>query len=248
MIWLIILAILFILLVGVALRPMKIPREPAREGKQEGDAVAAYYKASSWPVFAIERRIILREMIKDKPKGLILDIGSGPGFLAVALSNSFKDNTIVGLDINSQMVDIAEHRWPPASHGNLSFLVGDAQRLPFNDTSIDYIVSSLSLHHWENADRVFGEIHRVLKSGGRFIIFDLRRDGPRFFYYALKIGQALVAPRAIKETNGAVGSFWASYTSPEIQNILSKIPFQSWQIDNRFGWLLVRGHVKAKPV
>ena len=243
---LIILIIPVIVLIVLSLRPMKIPRDPGREGKQEGDAVVAYDQASSWLLFTIERNIILREIIQDKPQGLILDIGSGPGFLASALSSRLQDNTVIGLDINSQMVDIAERRWPHSSHGNLSFLLGDAQRLPFPDTSVDYIVSSLSMHHWENVDGVFREIQRVLKPGGRFIIFDLRRDGPRYFYYALIIGQAMVAPRAIKDTNGAVGSFWASYTSLEIQNILSKIPFQHRKIDNRLGWLLVHGYIDDK--
>ena len=244
MIWLIFLIIMVILLIFLAVRPMKIPREQGREGPQEGDAVKAYDLTSRWPVFSIERWIILRQMIKDKPQGRLLDIGCGPGFLAAAISRRFKNNSIIGLDINRQMLDIAEKRWPKTLNPNLSFLSSNAQQLPFADKTVDYVVSSLSLHHWQNPEMVFQEIYRVLKPGGTFFIFDLRRDGPRHVYYLLKIGQALAAPKAIKENNGADGSFWSSYTLTETENMLAKIPFQRWELDNWFPLLIVRGHVK----
>jgi SAM-dependent methyltransferase len=245
MIWLSVLALLVLLLVIFAVRPMKIPREPGREGPQEGDAVVAYNRTSRWPVFIIERRIILHEIIKDKPRGLLLDIGCGPGFLAADISLRFKNNTVVGLDINEQMIDIAERRW--SSNSNLSFLLGDAQELPFADHTIDYIVSSLSLHHWKNVEKVFNEIYRVLKPGGRFIIFDLRRDGQAYFYYSLKIGQALVAPKAIRDTNGAIGSFWSAFTPSEVKIILENIPLEKFSIEPHFGWMIIHGSKSEKP-
>ena len=244
MIWLMFLVIPLILLIFLAVRPMKIPREPEREGQQEGDAVAAYDRTNGWSVFSIERWIILHQMIKDKPQGRLLDIGCGPGFLAAAIGRKFKNNSIIGLDINRQMLDIAEKRWPETSNPNLSFLPSDAQQLPFADKTIDYVVNSLSMHHWQNPEMVFHEISRVLKPGGSFLIFDLKRDGPHYVYYLLKIGQTLVAPKPIKETNGAVGSFWSSYTLAETENMLAKIPFQRWELDKRSPLLIVRGHVK----
>jgi SAM-dependent methyltransferase len=103
------------------------------------------------------------------------------------------------------------------------------------------VVSSLSLHHWADAHASFREVHRVLKPGGQFIFLDLRRDSRRFFYLALRLGQAFMAPSALRRSNGAVGSFWASYTLSEIKNILYQGPFQEWHQKPQLGWVLIWG-------
>lgn len=243
MIWLLVLLLSLIILLVLALNPMNIPRDTGLEGPQEGDAVIAYDRTSRWPLFTFERSIILHEISRDRPQGLLIDIGCGPGFLAAAISHRFPDGTVIGLDISQAMIDIAKERWLAVAYPNLTFRIGDVQALPLADKTVDYVVSSLSLHHWQNPELAFREIYRVLKPGGRFLVFDLRRDAPHYVYYALKIGQALISPQAIRETNGAVGSFWASYTSAETDKILSSIAFKKMKVDARFAWLLIRGQV-----
>ncbi len=65
----------------------------------------------------------------------------------------------------------------------MAFLLGDAQKLPFNDNTVDFLVTSLSVHHWADAFIGISEIHRVLKPGGQLLIFDLRRDGWKGFLF-----------------------------------------------------------------
>ena len=48
--------------------------------------------------------------------------------------------------------------------------------MPFDDSSFDAVISNGSLHEWEDSKRVFNEIYRVLRQGGRYCITDLRRD------------------------------------------------------------------------
>jgi ubiquinone/menaquinone biosynthesis C-methylase UbiE len=50
--------------------------------------------------------------------------------------------------------------------------VGDVTRLPFGDASFDLIVSSLSLHHWDDPGAARPELARVLRPGGRIVIYD----------------------------------------------------------------------------
>jgi SAM-dependent methyltransferase len=52
-------------------------------------------------------------------------------------------------------------------------------RLPHPDSAFDLVLSSFSMHHWEDPAKAFAEIHRVLRPGGRAIIYDLSRAWTR---------------------------------------------------------------------
>lgn len=108
------------------------------------------------------------------------------------------------------------------------------------DNSVDIVVSSLSLHHWAEPEQALAEIFRVLKPNGRLLIFDLRRDSPRIVYIIFVLGQELFTPEAIRRTNGAVGSLWASYTSGELVALLSKGRFKHVKVSSMPAWLV--GH------
>jgi ubiquinone/menaquinone biosynthesis C-methylase UbiE len=242
MVW-IVAGIIFIasaILAVWATRPMKIPREPDREGAQDKEAVQAYDRTSRWPIFTLERRIMMSVLARSTPAGRLVDIGCGPGYLVAAIARRYPLLKVTGLDNNVEMINIARHNWPPEPY-QIEFITGDAHRMPFAANSFDFAVSTLSLHHWVDAAQVFREVQRILKTGGRFIILDLRRDSPRWMYLAFQIGQALIAPEAIKRTNGTVGSFWAAYTPSELKAIIAKAGITEFNIDPAFGWMVTRG-------
>jgi ubiquinone/menaquinone biosynthesis C-methylase UbiE len=216
---------------------MSIPHEPDREGEQDKEASQAYDRTSRWPIFKLERQIVAHRLAKLKPQGRLVDIGCGPGYLAAEISRRYPALGVIGLDNNHEMINIARRNWPSGKY-ELELVEGDAGQLPFADNSLDFAVSSLSLHHWKQADRVFAEIHRVLKPGGQFLVLDLRRDGSRLFYYALRLVQRF-SPAAIRRTNGAVGSFWASYTPSELKTMLSSMDFDRVCIETHFGWMII---------
>ena len=234
-------AVVLLVIAILAMRPMKIPRDSTREGVEDAEALQAYYHVSRWPIFTYERHIVLKALSKIKPNGQMVDVGCGPGYLAAQISQKFPDVKIAGLDINELTLKNAKRTWSPDVYPGLEFLTGDAQQLPFPDNSLDFIVSSLSLHHWPDAQTVFQEIFRTLKPGGKVLIFDLRRDSPSYFYWVLKIGQAFLAPKSIRNINGAIGSFWAAYTPSEIEAIFHGIPMENSQIETGFGWMLIFG-------
>lgn len=235
------------IIIAVGIRPMKIPREPDREGIQDEDAVQAYDRVSRWPIFTRERRIVLNALTKHQPEDLLVDVGCGPGYLVARISRRFPHLRVIGVDISREMIMTAKHNWSPASHQNLEFMLGDAQQLPFSDNAVAFVVSSLSLHHWTDSAMAISEIYRVLRPGGQFLLFDVRRNAPRLFYWGLKLGQALLAPAAIRRTNGAVGSFWASYTPSELKATLSAIPLEELKVECGFGWVLAWGRKALQP-
>jgi SAM-dependent methyltransferase len=108
------------------------------------------------------------------PGGKVLEVGSGPGRLAVQLAREAPGMTLIGVDISDAMVERAARR---AAGGGLServrFEVGDVAALPLSDQEFDGVVSTLSLHHWSDPASGLAEIHRVLKPGGEARIYDL---------------------------------------------------------------------------
>jgi ubiquinone/menaquinone biosynthesis C-methylase UbiE len=111
--------------------------------------------------------------------GRVLEIGPGPGFIAIEIAKLLPGVQIVGLDLSETMINIAtgnarEH----GVLGRVEFREGDASKMPFGDASFDFIISSGSLHHWQEPSRIFREVHRVLNPGCRALISDLRSDAP----------------------------------------------------------------------
>jgi ubiquinone/menaquinone biosynthesis C-methylase UbiE len=97
---------------------------------------------------------------------------------------------IIAVDIADDMVKIASTNLSSLDFGErVEFRQGDVQALPFDDNAVDFVVSTFSLHHWSEPSHSLKEIHRVLKTGGQFLIFDLRRDGRRFFHRLLTFAQ-----------------------------------------------------------
>jgi SAM-dependent methyltransferase len=108
------------------------------------------------------------------PGGKILEIGSGPGRLAVRLAREAPSMTLTGVDISDAMVERADRRAAGAGLSErVRFEVGDVAALPLPDGEFDGVVSTLSLHHWSEPTHGLAEIHRVLKPGGEARIYDL---------------------------------------------------------------------------
>jgi ubiquinone/menaquinone biosynthesis C-methylase UbiE len=220
--------------------PLKVPRQVDREGPEVGDAVTAYNDVSTWFMFVIERWIILNILSKNGPEGVLVDVGCGPGFLAAQASRRFPGLKVIGLDISEEMLALARRNWGAGAYRDLELINGNAQHLPFADGALDCLVSSLSIHHWTDAPMAFREFKRVLKPGGRLLLLDLRRDCTRSFYWALALGQ-MVAPEPLRRTNGAIGSFWASYTIAEMSNMLDDAGFSTGKIERGWGWFIATG-------
>ncbi len=102
----------------------------------------------------------------------VVDLGCGTGELVVALARRFRDARIVGIDLSPDMLLYAGRH--ATTDGRLRFTVGNAASLPFDDGSVDLVVSTLSLHHWSEPADAFAEIARVLRPGGIALIYDLR--------------------------------------------------------------------------
>ena len=108
---------------------------------------------------------------RGKSRGTIVDLGCGPGDLVVAIGHRLKDARITGIDVSPSMLLWAGRH--ATTDGRIKFVVADGAEMPFNDASVDLVVSTLSMHHWSDPADVFAEIDRILRPGGVALIYDL---------------------------------------------------------------------------
>ena len=90
----------------------------------------------------------------------LLDVASGPGYIAAAAAEC--GARPIGLDFAPNMVRLAT-----ASYPTLSFQQGDAEALPFPDGAFDAVTINFGVLHFPDADRALAEALRVLRPGGR---------------------------------------------------------------------------------
>ena len=144
-------------------------------GKPEkfGSFASGLYRRWAEPMCApLHRRIGAEIPIES---GALLDVGCGPGRLDRLLAAARPDLRVVGLDASSDMVLQAE-LGPPLP--NLDFRVGTAEEAPFRD-EFDFAIAVLTFHHWEEPEKGLAGVHRALKPGGRFWIFEGNPDAPK---------------------------------------------------------------------
>lgn len=120
-----------------------------------------------------------RHVCKHAPRhGAILDVGTGPGTVALKVASARRDVTVHGVDVSEPMVDYAARL---ARRRRLArfpvFALGDVRALPYQDDSMDVITSVMSVHHWTPPRRAARELTRVLRRGGRIFLYEGSR-GP----------------------------------------------------------------------
>src|SRR5690349_13264849 len=138
------------------------------------------FEGRSSRIYDVVSRRVLRGMYRrfaadvagSTPDGsAVLDVGTGPGVLLVDLALRRPDLRLTGVDLSADMVAAATRNLEPFGE-RARARVGDVTSLPFPDRSFDLVVSSLSLHHWDDPEAAAPELARVLRPGGRVHIYD----------------------------------------------------------------------------
>ncbi|MBN1677712.1 MAG: class I SAM-dependent methyltransferase [Candidatus Thermoplasmatota archaeon] len=112
--------------------------------------------------------------------GRILDVGTGNGAFIDTLMKTLRDyDSLVGVDYcpsaaSREEMESARRRFQGKP---VDFLEMNAEDLKFGDESFDTVCISHSLHHLADVDKVLGEMRRVLRTGGSFLLQEMYCDG-----------------------------------------------------------------------
>ena len=229
--------IFFILIFGLPRN--KSSRKPNIEGIDSPEVAKAFEKMTNFLPFKILHKKILGRINKLNPSGRLLDIGCGSGNLIVQIAEKFPHLELVGMDISAEILKRAKMR-ANETQKEIELKEGSVEKLPFSDEYADFIVSTLSLHHWNNPQNAFQEIYRVLKKDGVGLIFDFRRDSRKFFYGFLTFITKVVVPRPLRGVNEPLGSIQSSYTPIEVKELFSKIAIHNYEICPTLAWMYIQ--------
>jgi ubiquinone/menaquinone biosynthesis C-methylase UbiE len=159
-------------------------------------------------------------MLNPSPNDRILEVGMGNGFFVQEIVSRHPSIKYTGIDYSETMVEEAKklnQSW--AENGQVKFIQGSVDRLPFTDQSFTKILSVNTIYFWEQPAVVLNELYRVLATGGNLVIA-IRPKHQMINYPFTKFGFTLYAKEdiiTILQAAGFINIRSAEHTEPEFE-------------------------------
>ena len=160
-----------------------------------------YVPGKSWKGMA---EALLRLM----PPMVIADLGAGEGAFALLLAE--RATKVIAVDSSAKMIEVGREQ--ALRHGvkNVEYRLGDMEELPIEDSAVDLVFFSQSLHHALHPQRAVQEAWRILAPGGRIVVLDLLKH--RF-----------------EEAREIYADEWLGFSESELEAMLEAAGFSSVQ-------------------
>lgn len=123
---------------------------------------------------------VVNRLVELGASGLMLDLGTGPGHIPIAVCERLTTARVVAVDLSPKMLAIANGHLLTSPHANrIIFREADVKSLPFESQSFDVVYSNTTLHHLPDPIPMLREAWRVLRPRGVLLIRDLYRPATR---------------------------------------------------------------------
>ncbi|GIU74953.1 MAG: arsenite S-adenosylmethyltransferase [Bryobacteraceae bacterium] len=135
-------------------------------------------------------------MAELRPGETVLDLGSGGGIdVLLSARRVGPGGKAYGLDMTDEMLALARENQRRAGVENAEFLKGEIENIPLPAASVDVVISNCVINLSADKDRVFREIFRVLKPGGRLAVADVvvRGDVPERIRRSIELWAGCIA-------------------------------------------------------
>jgi SAM-dependent methyltransferase len=154
----------------------------------------------------------------EEREGPWLDLSCGPGVFTRAIGAAAPGALVAGLDISQAMLEVAARR--TSAYSNVVLIRGDAHSLPFADASFGGVNNAGALHVYDDPERVFREVWRVLRPGGIYV-------GSTFAEAASLLGKVVARAAGIRR-----------FAPPELRSWLQRLGFADYE-DLRVGGAII---------
>jgi ubiquinone/menaquinone biosynthesis C-methylase UbiE len=217
-------------------------RIPSPEGIEDPEVAAAFEWVTRMPQMRWIRHFVVTQATRLQDQGEALDLGCGAGQLVIELAQKVSGLHVTGIDLSDELLADAKRSAERAGlEDRVVFRLGNVEQCPFPDQSLDLVISTASLHHWSDPVKVFNEVDRILKPGGAYYIFDLRRDMAIPFYMLIWFATQFIVPAALHRVNEPMGTRNASYTVPELIDLARQSRLSGSHITASPIWIVLAG-------
>jgi ubiquinone/menaquinone biosynthesis C-methylase UbiE len=212
------------------------------EGIEDPEIATAFEWVTKMPQMRWIRHLVISQATVLKDHGDAIDLGCGAGQLVMEMARKTPGLHMTGIDLSEKLLaDARQSAYRLGLENRVDFRLGNVEQIPFPDQSLDLVISTASLHHWTDPVEVLNEIDRVLKPGGVYYLFDLRRDMALPFYMLIWFATQFIVPAALHRVNEPMGSRNASYTVQELVELSRQSRLRGGQVTTGPIWIVLKG-------
>jgi trans-aconitate 2-methyltransferase len=130
-----------------------------------------------------------------KENSIILDLACGPAFLLMEIQKKIPNASLLGIDSSDKMLSYAKLKVEQYDVQNIGFKQGRAESIPVESSTISVVTCLNAFHDFQDPKKALGEVYRILKNEGIFILTDKNPNYPKwkmkiyFYFLRFKMGK-----------------------------------------------------------